>query len=172
VAPAGISEAARARATTAATALAVRYAVRGLASVDMLVDRDEITVLELNPRPGASFDAYRRTLPLDLFAAHVAGCRGEALPPIPEARAVGGSLIVHAQRSILVPDRPEWPEWAADRSPPGTPIAAGAPVCTVLAEDADGHSVERRLRARAETILAAFGGHAGTRRTAHCLEAA
>lgn len=172
VAPASVSDAALGRAAAAATALAASYAVRGLAGVDMLVDGDGITVLEINPRPGASLDAYRCALQLDLFAAHVAGCRGEALPAMPEARAVGGSLIVHARRSIVVPDRPEWPAWAADRSPPGTRIPAGGPVCTVLAEDDDGRSVERRLRARAETILAAFGDHAGTRRAAPCLETA
>jgi predicted ATP-grasp superfamily ATP-dependent carboligase len=171
VAPAEISDAALEKAAAAATILVERYALRGLASVDMLVDGDEIIVLEVNPRPGASLDAYRRGLSADLFAAHVAGCRGEAVPAV-TARATGGSLIVHARRSMLVPDQPEWPDWAADRSPPGTRIASGGPICTVLAEGADGSSVERCLRTRAETILAVYGQHAGVRRAALCLEAA
>jgi predicted ATP-grasp superfamily ATP-dependent carboligase len=172
LAPAAVSGVAFRRAAEAASALAAYYAVRGLASVDMLVDGDEIIVLEMNPRPGASLDAYRRTLPLDLFGAHVAGCRGESLPSAPGTQVVAGSLIVHARRSIVVPDRLAWPDWTADRSPPGTFIPAGGPVCTVLAEGSDHRWVERSLRARAEWILADSANGAAAGREAPCLEPA
>ncbi|MGE3741967.1 MAG: ATP-grasp domain-containing protein [Geminicoccaceae bacterium] len=172
VAPAEVSVAAYHRAAEAAAALAACYAVRGLVSVDMLVDGEEIVALEINPRPGASLDAYRCALSLDLFSAHVAGCRGEDLPEIPETRTVGGSLIVHAHRTVLIPRRFTWPEWTADRSPPGTRIPAGGPVCTVLAEGGEHRLVERDLRARAEWILAACVETGGVSRKAPCLEPA
>lgn len=167
VAPAAVSAVAFRRAAEAASNLAAGYAVRGLASVDMLVDGEEIVVLELNPRPGASLDAYGRALSLDLFAAHVAGCRGDSLPDVPEAQMVGGSLIVHARRTVVIPERFGWPEWTADRSPSGTCIPAGGPVCTVLGEGSDHRAVERTVRARAEWILAACAG-----RKLPCLEPA
>ena len=172
LAPAAVADAVCQRAIEAASALAGRYAGRGLASVDLLVNGDEIAVLELNPRPGASLDAYRRALTLDLFAAHVAACRGGELPAPPETRIAAGSLIVHARRKVVVPERFSWPDWTADRSPPGTRIRAGGPVCTVLAEDADRHSVEQRLRARTEWVLSACADQESASLQALCLEPA
>ena len=123
-------------------------------------------------RPGASLDAYRCALRLDLFAAHVAACRGGELPTPPETRIAAGSLIVHARRNVVVPGRFPWPAWTEDRTPSGTRIPAGGPICTVLAEDADRHAVERRLRARAESVLSAFADRASPSLQALCLEPA
>ena len=156
VAPAALSRSVAADAARAAAAVAAALGVRGLVSVDLLVHGDEVSVLELNPRPGASLDAHRRTLPIDLFAIHVAACRAGTLPAPPSARGAWGSLIVHAARVSVVPNGFAWPDWAADRSPAGTRIGTGGPICTVLADGADGADVERRLRARAERIQAAL----------------
>ena len=61
-------------------ALATHYRLRGLASVDALVAGDSVTVLELNPRPGGSLDAYGAPLASICFAVHV-----ERLPGRPAA---------------------------------------------------------------------------------------
>lgn len=163
LAPASLSGVAACRASDAAAALAAHYRVRGLASVDLLVHLDEIMVLELNPRPGASLDAQRRSLAYDLFAIHVAACRGEQVSSVTATPNACASLIVHADRSIIVPEDLTWPDWAADRSPPGTRIPRGGPVCTVLAEGEDARTVERSLQARAGRVLAIMGAgnHAG-----------
>lgn len=167
VAPAALSHVVAGHAARAAATLAAGLGVRGLVSVDLLIHGDEVSVLELNPRPGASLDAHRRTLPLDLFAIHVEACQGGTLPAAPSGRGASGSLIVHAGHFSVVPLGFAWPDWAADRSPPGTRIDAGGPLCTVLAEGADGADVERRLRARAERIQAALRV---SQPTAFCLE--
>ena len=55
-----------------------------------------------------------------------------------------------------------WPDWAADRSPDGTRIAAGGPICTVLAKADDSTSARALLltRERADAGVAhtAAGG--------------
>ena len=48
------------------------------------------------------------------------------------------SLIVYAARTIRVLDGFAWPGWAADRTPPGSAVPAGGPICTVLAQGAGG----------------------------------
>ncbi|MFO1048562.1 MAG: ATP-grasp domain-containing protein [Geminicoccaceae bacterium] len=156
VAPAALPQSVERRAALDAALLAAALGVRGLVSVDLLVHGDQVSVLELNPRPGASLDAHRRALPIDLFATHVAACGGGMLPTPPAAGSAWGSLIVHAAYASVVPLGFTWPDWAADRSPPGTRIGTGGPICTVLAQGADGTDVERRLRARAERIQAAL----------------
>jgi predicted ATP-grasp superfamily ATP-dependent carboligase len=159
VAPAMLPAAVAARLAAAAAALAAHYGIVGLASLDALVAGDELWVLELNPRPGASLDAYERAHGVNLFRFHRAACIAEpatmALPPAVQA---AGSAIVHARRGLRIPEAMTWPAWAADRSPPGTRVRAGGPVCTVLATAADAAAVRTLLDRRAAAIRALVGG--------------
>ena len=156
LAPADISSAASRELERVAPCLAERYRLRGLASVDALVAGDDVTVLELNPRPGGSLDAHGAALGINLFALHVSASRGGPLAePIAAARCAG-SLIAFADRATFVPAGFPWPEWAADRSPQGSAISAGGPICTVLAQGAEAEPLLPLLRARAEQIRAAL----------------
>ena len=154
LAPADISQEARARLEHAASQLARHYGLRGLVSVDALVAGDRVTVLEVNPRPGGSMDAYGAALGVNLFALHAAACRGSPLPEPAAAAQSAGSLIVHARRATAVPASFVWPQWAADRSPTGSVIPAGGPICTVLAEAATNGTVLGLLGARADLVRA------------------
>lgn len=161
VVPASLSATAAARLEAAARALTEAFAVQGLASVDALVAGDEVAVLELNPRPGAAFEACELALGVNLFGVHVAACQGE----LPAAAAVGsaaGCAIVHARRGVTVPAGMAWPAWVGDRSPPGTAIRAGGPVCTVRAIAGDAPTVRALLAERTETVWAAMAGEAGS----------
>ena len=111
----------------AALRLAEHYRLRGLASVDALVAGDAVTVLELNPRPGGSLDAYGAALGVDLFALHVAACRGGALPEPMVADALRGIADRLRRSDDTRAGWFAWPDWAADRSPPGSVIPAGGP---------------------------------------------
>lgn len=152
--PAILSPVAAASLAAAAEALVRHHALVGLASVDALVAGDSVTVLEVNPRPGASLDAYSQALGIDLFGLHRAACEGR-LPLAPSAEAgAAGSLIVYARRAVTVAADFAWPAWSADRSPPGTRITAGGPIATVLAQDDDPLAVRALLTARACDLLA------------------
>jgi predicted ATP-grasp superfamily ATP-dependent carboligase len=114
----------------------------GIVSFDYLVNEGEISLLEVNPRPGASLDVFDDPTGT-LFKAHVEAARGgdpAALvaadwhPPI--ARA---SAILYADRGPLTAGAVEWPDWASDRPQPGSAIGAGQPLATVSAE---GHDVD------------------------------
>lgn len=155
-APATLHPEAEDRLAAAALALAARFGLRGLASVDALVAGSRAVVLEVNPRPGASLDALEACLGVSLFALHRAACAGQ-LPEPPAPRIAAGSAILYAPRALAVPPGFAWPAWTADRTPPGTAIAARGPICTLLATGPATTAVRTTLAAREALLLAMLG---------------
>jgi predicted ATP-grasp superfamily ATP-dependent carboligase len=156
LAPHTVSPAAHRELEQASVRLAEHYRLHGLASVDTLVDGHCVTVLELNPRTGGSLDAHGTALGVDLFALHVAACRGGPLPEAHLPTQCAGSLIAFADRVTRIPAGFIWPDWAADRSPPVSVIPAGGPICTVLAQGAATEPLSRLLWNRAAAVRAAL----------------
>ncbi len=71
------------------------------------------------------------------------------LEPLP-ARA---AQIVYAEHSLCLPPGFVWPDWAADRQPPGEMVAAGGPLCTVIAEASTIAEARALAEQRAAEIL-------------------
>ncbi len=144
----------------------------GLGSADFLVGDGSSNLLEINPRPGAALDV------LDdrdgqLFHWHVESCRGR-LPDRP-ARflGAGAARIVYARDTIPAMPAIVWPDWAADRQPPGTVVPAGAPLCTVTAAtQSDVKSAIRLVEERATAMLEETGTKAAAARQPSVNEAA
>ena len=61
----------------AVRALAAEFELRGLGSLDFMLDGDAFAVLEVNPRPPASVALYRDQRPIE---AHLRACREGELP--------------------------------------------------------------------------------------------
>jgi predicted ATP-grasp superfamily ATP-dependent carboligase len=133
VSQAELSEAVRKGLLQAAQQLTAKLELRGLNSLDCMVDGDRFAVLEINPRLSASFALYdSETQGARLFEAHLRACAGESLPDFP-AEPAQAHLIYYAPFDLAIPARMAWPEWVAD-VPPGTNrIKAGEPVCTITA---------------------------------------
>src|ERR1700733_12654889 len=108
----------------------------GLNSADFLVSTDAVWLIEINPRPGATLDVFESN-EAPLFAHHIAACEGRLTPASPSL-PIKAAEIIYAPCDIVVPEGWNWPDWAVDRSPAGMCIAAGDPVCTVLASGASG----------------------------------
>lgn len=125
--------------------------LRGLASADFLVAGEHWWLMEINPRPGATLDCLDRR-PTPLFERHCRaslGDLGEAEAP-PEAAA--GTMIVYARRRIAAVREIAWPAHVMDRPERGSPIKAGAPICTVAATAPDSAEVHCLLAARSAEI--------------------
>jgi uncharacterized protein len=124
----------------------------GLNSIDFLVSDETVWLVEINPRPGATLDVFEPNEGA-LFAHHVAACEG-CLKPAPMGLSVKAVEIVYATIDMAPRVERNWPDWVVDRPPPGTRIAAGDPLCTVLASGATVDLARSCVGERARTILA------------------
>jgi len=139
--PASLSDDLVQRMTKAATDIIEVAHLKGLNSVDFLVDLEKADgesfhLIEVNPRPGATLDIFHAAN-ASLLAAHLTACSG-TLPETPlhfdGAEATGFVFAEAPVESMPVLD---WPQWTADRQAPGTQLAEHDPLCTVLAQGPD-----------------------------------
>ena len=143
--------------------IAAAFALRGLGSLDFILDGRGFSVLEVNPRPPASIALYgRRFVPAathGVVAAHVRACIDGELPQWPAPTAnnpVRGTEIVFTSRPLWLEedavarlaaragchDLPAFP----------TRFAAGDPLCSVSASAANADAVQSLLDCGREAV--------------------
>jgi predicted ATP-grasp superfamily ATP-dependent carboligase len=125
--------------TRTATALTEVYGLVGLNSLDALMDEaGELSVLEVNPRPGATLDLFDPLAGMPLFDLHVEAVAGNLLHdseiPRRQADVFRACGILYADTSFHMGKGMDWPVWGADRPRTGTAFAIGDPICTIFAE--------------------------------------
>jgi predicted ATP-grasp superfamily ATP-dependent carboligase len=152
--PAPVAAAAQAAVENAIGKLVPALELRGLNSLDAMVDGDRVQVIEVNPRPGANLDLFDGRLGVPLFCLHIDGCAGRLPTALPAAAGANALAVVYADRDRRVPGLLTWPDWTADRSAAGTYIPKGAPVCTVFVDAATMDAARRLTQDRAARILA------------------
>jgi predicted ATP-grasp superfamily ATP-dependent carboligase len=145
-----------------AQAVAERFGLVGLNGIDFIV-RDGLPYpVEVNPRWCASMELVERLYGLSMFGLHQAACAEGALPAfdLGPARRVGvaiGKAIVFARHTIVMgDDTRHWTEDGTIRDVPrpGERIAAGQPVCTVVATAGDAARCRAALVRRAADLYA------------------
>jgi predicted ATP-grasp superfamily ATP-dependent carboligase len=154
--PAGEREALLAQARATCSCLAGAFGLRGLFGVDFMWDGERAWTVEVNPRPTASLEALEAAYGVGVFDVHLRACAGE-LPSI-EARCSGaaGKAVLFATNGVTIGDSVRWLERGVRDVPhPGERIAAGRPICTVVAtattpQDALAGLEEQAGRLRAE----------------------
>ena len=146
VSQADLPENVKARMTEAAQKLTLHLGLRGLNSMDFMLDEDRLLALEINPRLTATFDLYD-----NLFEPHLQACKGvlTALPPNTQAKA---HYILYAAQSMTIPKEFMWPDWVVDT--PLAPVMQHQPLCTVLADAHDAATAQALVFARAAQIEA------------------
>ena len=154
VGPVKLAARAASRALAAVRALTAEFELRGLCSLDFMLDGPEIAVLEVNPRPPASMALYGD----GLMAAHVHACLHDALPaPRAVPDHVEGTEIVFARHDGLIDDAAArrlsaWPG-SHDLPCAGTRLEAGDPLCSLSASGADADAVRAALHQACEALL-------------------
>ena len=142
--------------TAAVRLLAAGFALRGLGSLDFMLDGNQFSVLEVNPRPPASMALYG---PRRVFAAHLRACLHAELPldwAAPSSGSVHGTEIVFAQRPTSL-DEPAARRLAELAGCHDLPFAAmrfdaADPVCSVSAQGESAHAVRSLLERRREAV--------------------
>jgi predicted ATP-grasp superfamily ATP-dependent carboligase len=112
--------------------LVLRTGLVGLNGLDFIQRGRRWLVLELNPRPTATFELYDADYPGGLFHWHLRACQGELPPRAAVPRAVRAQAVVRAPAPGGVRAL-HFPRWCRDLPVAGTRFAPGDPVCTVHA---------------------------------------
>lgn len=129
----------------------------GLNSADFLVDGDAFHLLEVNPRPGASFDLFEpqdTSQAASLFALHVDACAGALPGQAPRYDGAMAGAIVYAEHDIAAAPALDWPAWSSDRPVPDSRIAAEQPLCSVFARAATAAAARELVEQRGAQIHA------------------
>jgi predicted ATP-grasp superfamily ATP-dependent carboligase len=117
----------------AAQKLTSAVGLRGINSLDAIMQGERVWVLELNPRLSATLDLYP-TQDGQLFELHMRASAGGSLDGPLDTGLSKAHYIVYAPENISLPEDYAWPAWVADIPADGALITAGDPVCTVTAE--------------------------------------
>lgn len=159
--PAGVA----ARVTTAARAIAAGFSLRGLGSLDFMLDGDAANVLEVNPRPPASMALYAWRG--GVMAAHVRACIQGVLPRWP---AQAASDPVHGTEVVFAPHRLWLDEAAAkhlashggrhDLPASAAAFDTGDPLCSVSADGVDAQAVLALLARHRDAVHRSLEAHA------------
>jgi predicted ATP-grasp superfamily ATP-dependent carboligase len=163
VRPAALDAAVETQLDKAARAVVEDLALVGLNSVDFLVDGDRWSLIEVNPRPGATLDVFEPEA--KLFAMHMSACAGRIPTRAPSLPGAAAAAIVYAREEIEAAPEVAWPAWTADRQVPGTVLTEGAPICTVLAR-ADHPQRARQIALERSGMLQEMLGTSRARRRA------
>jgi uncharacterized protein len=135
--------------------------------VDVVWDGERAWVVEVNPRPVASLETIEAVHGVPAFAAHLEACAGRPPPgvtarPLAEPAGAAGKAVLYATEDVRVPDTSEWPDRGIRDVPhPGEPIAAGRPICTLVATGHTPEAVLADLEERAAALRGELHHHVG-----------
>ncbi|MDI1309596.1 MAG: ATP-grasp domain-containing protein [Methylotenera sp.] len=120
--------------------LTAALGLKGINSLDAVLDGDQLWILELNPRLSATFHLYPNLLQVHMQAS--AGDFEELANEFHLAKksTSKAELIVYAEQALNIPVDFSWPKWVADIpnfENKSINIAKNEPICTVFAEAQD-----------------------------------
>lgn len=151
--PAALSGATTQAMTATLVRLNAALPLTGLNSADFLVDDGAFHLLEVNPRPGATFDLFEPE-GNSLFALHVAACAGALPAQAPRYDGAMAGVIVYAEGDIDAVPALAWPDWACDRPVAGSRVETNQPLCSVFARAATTAEARSALDKRSAKIRA------------------
>ena len=120
----------------AAQQLTIAFGLKGLNSLDAIVQNDTVYVLEINPRLSATFALYEDAA--NLFNAHLQASIGEYSFMPKATETCHAMAVVYANEPINVSSQFTWPSWVTDTplvvaDAENLTIAVDMPICTVTA---------------------------------------
>lgn len=136
----------------AAQKLTSALGLRGICSLDAIVEGEDVWILELNPRLSATFHLYENVLPL-----HLQGCAGHLSAVSTKTNISRAQLILYADEALDIAKSFAWPSWVADipaaeSDASGVKIDQQMPICSVLASAESAELAHTLLLQRAEKL--------------------
>jgi uncharacterized protein len=153
--PAGERDALLSQARAICSCLAAAFALRGLFGVDLIWDGERAWTVEVNPRPTASLEAIEAAHDVGAFAAHLRAFAGE-LPRVADGLgSAAGKAVLFATEDVVIGNSACWLDRGVRDVPhPGERIAAGRPICTVVATATTPEGALARLEEQAAQVRA------------------
>jgi predicted ATP-grasp superfamily ATP-dependent carboligase len=134
--------------------------LKGLCGLDYIInEQNEVVVLEVNPRPPATFELHEEERAL--FDAHLACFDGkfvELEQQNTNNSKFKGYAILYAKENLFISDKLMLPEWVKDRPRAESVIPTKFPVCSVHAKEISLDKLKAMLFNRLlqiETMIAA-----------------
>ena len=130
--------------------LTMELGLIGLCGMDFIIDdQDKIQVIEINPRPTATFELHDQNN--DLILQHIKACQQGMLESDREFKTdhIYAKQVFYLEKILKIDHEIQWPEWTADLPHRDQIIAAGDPVCTIYA---DGKSMKETKELLLERI--------------------
>jgi predicted ATP-grasp superfamily ATP-dependent carboligase len=136
----------------AAQQLTTVLGLRGINSLDAILDGETLWMLELNPRLSATFELYP-----NLFATHLQGCASDLKEFLPQFKSSCAQLILYADEALEIPSNFAWPKWVSDipaieLKVGDAKIAKNAPICTVCAKAENAESAQELVFQRTKML--------------------
>lgn len=128
--------------------LVPEFYLKGLNSLDFIVQENECYLLEINPRPSASMQLYTE----QCLLAYLNGGWPETMGRCDLENNYHGYKIVFAETDYVISKQITWPSWVADIPRVGTFIQTNIPICSIIANGKTEQQVERLLLLREQEI--------------------
>jgi methenyltetrahydromethanopterin cyclohydrolase len=129
------------------------FSLVGLNSLDFIMNKGQLWVLEINPRPSASLMLYDGYCHNKLFERHVQGCMGHLIDiPAPATDYHRGYQVLYAYYELVIPEQVEWPDWVLDKPGAGVIIPINSPICSIIAAEKNTERLTYLLNHRARVV--------------------
>jgi len=155
--------------------LTITFGLRGLNTLDFMINSRGIWILELNPRWSASVELIEKWRGKRFFSDHITACGGRGLRDTHSVdlslrrgkkndfQGFWGKRIVYAQTSFNVKEQLGrnldflYEQGVRDIPFPGTQIECGQPICTVIAKAESDMTCWEELQVKGEWVARVFG---------------
>jgi len=146
---------------TSAQKITLAFGLVGLNSLDAIVAKNMVYILEINPRLSATVGLYAES---NLLQQHILTCLGQSPSVAIEVKEASAHAMVYAPSELRITKDLIWPDWAVDIPDITNKIAVikeGDPVCTVVAQTLDAESAKQLVQTRVklmQQLLEAYRG--------------
>jgi predicted ATP-grasp superfamily ATP-dependent carboligase len=130
------------------TLATTHFHLKGLNSVDALLDNTELYFLEINPRLSATIDLYT-TEKVGLFASHVDAFQSQCASVLKITHQPKAHHVVYAKQITHIQAQQVWPEWVSDIPSTSQTFDIGMPICTVVSVADSVQAAKQLVQARA-----------------------
>ena len=126
------------------------FSLKGVNSLDFILNNQQCYMLEINARPSASVNLYGS----GLFLAHINSClESELLSNLNALASYRAYKIIFAETEISIPERMVWPAWVVDIPSNASIINTGMPICSIIAGGKNEQQVDDLLLLRQQQLI-------------------